>query len=227
MTPPPLTVVVLAVASVLAGVAQMAVVAAGGADRGEVALAALVPLLFLATAAAARRAAEREMRRLERAALTDELTGLANARAFGEDVRLDLARAARTGGPLTLAMIDLDGLKAVNDSLGHQAGDARIRLLADALRAVARTSDRVYRLGGDEFAALLPGSSAAGGVAFARRLGAWLAAGEEAATATTGVAQAEGPDAEALVHAADLALLEGKRTRQRIVVSRPDGTSGS
>lgn len=92
---------------------------------------------------------------LERAALTDQLTGLGNRRAFDLDLDATLARAARAHTAFSVAVVDLDGLKAVNDTQGHERGDALLRGFADALRAELRAVDRVYRLGGDEYALLL------------------------------------------------------------------------
>jgi two-component system cell cycle response regulator len=100
-----------------------------------------------------------EIERLASAALTDSLTGLGNHRAFQEDLARDLRRQARARGPLALIMLDLNGLKAVNDAHGHQAGDDRLRVLADALSETFRDGDCAYRVGGDEFAAILPGVS--------------------------------------------------------------------
>jgi len=93
--------------------------------------------------------------RLRDEALTDALTGLGNRRAFDRDLERDIARARRTSSPLTLAVIDLDGLKRINDTDGHAAGDRAIASMGHALRATARRSDRAYRIGGDEFAVIL------------------------------------------------------------------------
>ena len=94
--------------------------------------------------------------RMEAAALADSLTGLGNRRAFDRDLRRELARAARHDRRFSLALLDLDGLKAINDRDGHAAGDAVLRELAAALSAALRATDRAYRLGGDVFAVRLP-----------------------------------------------------------------------
>ncbi len=86
---------------------------------------------------------------------TDLLTGIANRSAFEADL-LELCNAAPEQG-FTVVYLDLDGFKTVNDTLGHAAGDALLRYIAEVLRAAAREGDAVSRLGGDEFAALLPG----------------------------------------------------------------------
>lgn len=85
----------------------------------------------------------------------DELTGLANRSLFMDRFRNELAQCARSDSQLGLLMVDLDDLKQVNDTYGHQAGDAMIRDFAARSQQVARETDTVARLGGDEFAALL------------------------------------------------------------------------
>lgn len=93
---------------------------------------------------------ERELSR------TDPLTSLLNTRAFYEEASRVLALCRRKGRPVTAAYIDLDNFKAVNDGLGHQAGDDLLRDTAELLRTSVRPSDLSARLGGDEFAVLLP-----------------------------------------------------------------------
>jgi diguanylate cyclase (GGDEF)-like protein/PAS domain S-box-containing protein len=89
---------------------------------------------------------------LAKQARTDALTGLLNRRSFTKRLEESLADCARTGQPGTLVYVDLDNFKAVNDRLGHQAGDAALKALANCLKRIARASDFVARLGGDEFA---------------------------------------------------------------------------
>lgn len=88
----------------------------------------------------------------------DERTGLANAREFAERATIELKRVARLGVPLTVAYCDVDDLKRVNDTYGHEAGDRLLAGVALALRASLRSTDMVARMGGDEFACLLPGA---------------------------------------------------------------------
>jgi diguanylate cyclase (GGDEF)-like protein len=92
---------------------------------------------------------------LERAAGHDALTGLPNRRTFESDLRRRVAVSKRRDLGFTLAMVDLDHFKAVNDSFGHPEGDAVLRRAGEAIRQVLRGSDRIYRLGGEEFAVLL------------------------------------------------------------------------
>ncbi|ACA16664.1 diguanylate cyclase with PAS/PAC sensor [Methylobacterium sp. 4-46] len=87
----------------------------------------------------------------------DPLTGLPNRLLFQERLARHLAETRSRGVPCAVLCLDLDGFKAVNDSLGHPIGDALLREVADRIRATLRASDTVARLGGDEFAVLLPG----------------------------------------------------------------------
>lgn len=93
--------------------------------------------------------------RLAEQANFDSLTGLANRALFQQRLQHSVARAKRTNGKLALMFIDLDGFKSVNDTLGHDAGDQVLRLVADQLRRSIRQSEAAARLGGDEFTVLL------------------------------------------------------------------------
>jgi diguanylate cyclase (GGDEF)-like protein len=101
---------------------------------------------------------------------TDELTRLPNRRAFQEDMARVLARAARSRESLTLAVLDLDHFKSVNDRRGHPAGDEVLRRFSDVLRATIREGDVPARVGGEEFSVLLPGASADGAYQLAERV---------------------------------------------------------
>ncbi|WP_299959794.1 GGDEF domain-containing protein [uncultured Modestobacter sp.] len=100
--------------------------------------------------------------RLRTDAATDPLTGLANRRAWQEEAERCLARAQRVGEPLTVALLDLDDFKLVNDRDGHSAGDRLLRRVAAHWQARLRTSDLLGRYGGDEFVLCLPDTDAAG-----------------------------------------------------------------
>lgn len=93
-------------------------------------------------------------------AATDPLTGLKNRRAFLDETATELDVSRRTGRPLAMAMLDLDGFKAVNDALGHAAGDVVLVRVAEALRRCTRSDDMVVRWGGDEFVLLLRDTTA-------------------------------------------------------------------
>lgn len=100
----------------------------------------------------------------------DPLTGLPNRRMFYAEGALALAQAQRHREPCTAMFVDIDHFKQVNDALGHKAGDALLRAVAEALRAHVRNSDIVGRLGGDEFALLLPGMTGEAAAAYAQDL---------------------------------------------------------
>jgi diguanylate cyclase (GGDEF)-like protein len=113
-------------------------------------------LVFVEVVAALRHALERE----KESARTDSLTGVSNRRHFIELAGAALAFARRYRRPMTIAYLDLDSFKQINDRLGHQAGDEVLRAVAHTIRNRLRTTDVVGRLGGDEFAVCLPETGA-------------------------------------------------------------------
>ena len=167
----------------------------------------------------ARKEAEMQLAHL---ALHDPLTGLPNRRALSEALERSLARAQRTGQPIAVLALDLDGFKAINDRLGHPAGDAALLEVADRLRRAIRRSDVVARLGGDEFAVIATESGGRAPMArLARRIAAALAApihlaGVEANIGVSiGIAShpGDGETTEQLLSRADEALYVAKRQR--------------
>ncbi len=165
---------------------------------------------------------------LETLAMTDALTGLFNRRYAMDRLVAELSSARRHGEPLSLVVMDADGFKGVNDTFGHDAGDAVIRTLGTALKQLFRATDVVCRMGGDEFLVLCPRSDTDAAYLVAERARATVAAMDVAAGAgiwkgslSIGVATL-GPGAEngeALIKAADTALYEAKRRgRNRVVV---------
>jgi diguanylate cyclase (GGDEF)-like protein len=99
---------------------------------------------------------------LERAAGHDALTGLPNRRAYEAELRRRVALSRRRGIGFTLAIVDLDHFKQVNDRFGHPEGDTVLRRAGEAVRSSLRTSDRVFRIGGEEFALILETGDEAG-----------------------------------------------------------------
>ncbi len=145
---------------------------------------------------------------LERAT-RDGLTDLPNHRAFEAELAQATAAAGRNRNPLSLAVLDLDHFKLINDRHGHPQGDTLLRRVATVLRD-GRAADRVYRIGGDEFALLMPNTDEQGARILVRRLSRTL--GEADAAASIGVATMRtGYSAEELRAEADAALYEAKR----------------
>ena len=141
-------------------------------------------------------------------ARTDPLTGASNRRSWDEALDVELARAARTGEPLTVALLDMDHFKAYNDTHGHNAGDELLRDLVTALRAELRPVDVVARWGGEEFALALPGCDLDQAQVIAERL---LRVVPDGQTASIGLALAtSGDTARGLVGRADRALYAAK-----------------
>ncbi len=148
-------------------------------------------------------------------AATDPLTRLANHRAFHERLREELSRALRHARPLTLALLDVDHFKTINDSLGHERGDVVLAAVAAALSDVARAEDVLARLGGDEFALLMPETDeeqALAAVERARRAIAGIGLeGGPTVTVSAGICGLEhAGDPDSLVRLADGALYWGK-----------------
>jgi len=126
-------------------------------------------------AALARQAAQvlrrvRLQEQLEHRALHDQLTGLANRKLLQERLEAGLSGAARSGRPLSVVFIDLDGFKTINDELGHTVGDEVLAEEAARLRRAARGGDPVARYGGDEFVVVCDDADSAGGTVIAERL---------------------------------------------------------
>jgi diguanylate cyclase (GGDEF)-like protein len=170
-----------------------------------------VEALALIAAAAVHRVAQAEAS--ERAALLDPLTGLGNRRAFTQQ----LADAVATDDPVAVLFVDLDGFKAVNDTLGHAAGDELLVEVAQRLRLTTGAEAFPARLGGDEFAVLLPDRSpgvvedTGDAVVEALREPFLLTAGPATISASVGIAPAVPGDAAGTLHRADAAMYLAKR----------------
>lgn len=164
------------------------------------------------------------------AARTDAKTGLVNSTYWRQLLEIQLRRAVAATEPLTVALIDLDHFKQVNDDHGHLVGDEVLVATADALTEVSRPGDVIGRFGGEEFAVLLPGLSTSEAAVVAERLRRAIAdvrisgAGDgPSVTASVGIATLDehGSDADALLRAADRALYAAKtdgRDRVRVAV---------
>jgi len=154
----------------------------------------------------------------------DSLTGLLNRRRFRAELDEKVSFTARYGGRGAAMIIDIDGLKEVNDRHGHQSGDNLIRHVAEAMRARVRTTDIVARLSGDEFAVLMPQADAIGAVQLGEDLRARVAEGipdeEAGATISVGIAMFDGKaGAEATLLAADQAMYRAKEEgRNRVAL---------
>jgi len=165
-------------------------------------------------------------RQLAAAARTDALTGLANRRAFDEQVGHDVARAVRYGELLALLVMDLSRLKRINDRFGHAAGDEALRGVADALRGSARAGDRLYRWGGDEFAALLAHADAEAALTVADRIAGAVGrvvtpAGGLRVNIGVACVPADGTELDALLRVADRRMFRAKETG-RVTLRRED-----
>jgi diguanylate cyclase (GGDEF)-like protein len=152
---------------------------------------------------------------LAHAARSDSLTGCLNHAAFHEQVRAELERSQRTKQRVSVAMLDLDDFKRMNEEHGHPMGDDVLRRVAGALRESVRGYDRVGRYGGDEFAVVVPEASETEAAELATRaIGAIefaLADLPGSNRATAGVAEWDGLEsASELIDRADRALLSGK-----------------
>ena len=181
-------------------------------------LAGVLALLAAEAAVAIERADL--LARLEAIARTDDLTGLANRRAWEELLPTELARASRDDDPLCVAMLDLDRFKAFNDEHGHQTGDRLLKSAAGAWRGSLRATDVLARYGGEEFALVLPRCDLEDALVLLARL---RKSTPQEQTVSAGIAQWEpGEDPVALVARADAALYEAKNSgRNRVIVADP------
>ena len=154
-------------------------------------------------------AAQAEARHSLVLAATDELTGAWSRRVGLTNVGHEIERATRTGAGLVLAFIDVDGLKEVNDSEGHSAGDELLRLVAETLRANVRSYDVIVRYGGDEFLCAMPNLTRAAAQERMRKVAAALAAVKKQHSIGFGLAEHKpGEGLDDLVGRADADLLK-------------------
>ncbi|MEM7207105.1 MAG: EAL domain-containing protein [Pseudomonadota bacterium] len=158
-------------------------------------------------------------KRLRHLALNDSLTGLANRTLFGMKLSDDIAHAKRANTMIAVMMLDLDGFKSINDTLGHAAGDSTLQVVAERLEACVRESDTVARFGGDEFAIILTYAQDAKQLCIvAEKILSSLnksfeISGERASTSASigvGLYPNDAQDPSSLLKCADLALYEAK-----------------
>ena len=236
----------LAVAGTTVGVAAAAMAAtldrlalldetgAWPSDPRELALTAAILLVLVAgigsllrtgfsgLRTAARPPSEQELSRLMAEARTDSLTELANRRAFNDDIATEIARRNRSGAAFSLMAVDLDGLKEINDTYGHPAGDAHLRSIGSRLAAEVGTRGKVYRTGGDEFMVLLPGSRNWDAIELAHRIQGATTPPGGSRVLSIGVTETTGLEhRQELVRQADFALYEAKRGNLPVVPYRP------
>jgi len=159
----------------------------------------------------------------------DEVTGLYNRRFFSIRLEEEVSRYRRFNHPVSVVLLDLDGFKAVNDDLGHGAGDETLRAMAEILLKQSRGINVICRYGGDEFAVLLVETSKGGARLYADRiryvLSTWTFAHGRRVTASFGIASLPedvAPAADELIRAADEALYAAKRAGKNRVSMHED-----
>jgi diguanylate cyclase (GGDEF)-like protein len=172
-------------------------------------------------------------RELESQANTDPLTGLGNLRALQRQLAILLDVHKRYRHPFGLLLMDIDGLKRINDSHGHQAGDRVLMQVAMSLRRSIRSVDTAARIGGDEFCVLLPQQDLKSAAKLAARLATAIeeevaSPGDPNISVSIGVAASpeHGDDADALLDTADRAMYRAKAAGEGIALGDPPGTQG-
>lgn len=177
-----------------------------------------------------RRRAETEKNRLfervEAMARTDDLTGLLNRRAWGEELRREVERARRGGHSFAVALLDIDRFKEFNDRHGHPRGDDLLRQVGHSWRTSVRVVDTVARYGGEEFAVLLPDCPPGNAFEVVDRLRCVTPMGQ---TVSAGVAIWDGNEGiEMLLKRADVALYQAKHHgRDRVIIANADSGASS
>jgi len=199
---------------------------AGGPSAAGEELAALPIAIILAFFATSLVVMRRSLVEADRLASTDQLTGTANSRSFYRTVEAELARVRRYGGPFTLAYLDVDDFKGVNDRSGHAGGDELLRTLVREITADTRETDTFARMGGDEFVLLMPETGREAAAAVLEKL---AARGKEALSSEGQVVGlsigavtflAPPASADAVIREADEAMYAAKRSGRARAVLR-------
>jgi diguanylate cyclase (GGDEF)-like protein len=173
---------------------------------------------------------------VRRQAVTDELTGLANHGRFQELLNAEIEQVRRYHHPIGLIMLDIDDFKAVNDTYGHQQGDAVLRHVASVLRENSRDADSPARYGGEELSLILPHTDLEGAHAIAERIRAAVeelrvprtdGRGVLRITASVGVTASTAGHKDALIADADAALYEAKRSGKNRTISAASRTASA
>lgn len=194
-------------------------------------LTLLERLSLQASGAICRVRLEEEVRWLRVASTTDHLTGVYNRRFFEQRLNEEIQRADRFGQPLAIAMLDVDGFKALNDELGHESGDRTLKGIAETVRHQLRGVDILARYGGDEFVLLLPGTGPDGAQRIAEKIRSRVESAEllaqpdgAARRCTVSLGLAVYPDHAAgaadLLRTADRSLFEAKRSGRNTILLR-------
>jgi len=206
----------------LAAVAAVMAVRQGAAVSASFAASLAVLIGFLAWLVGRH---ERVRKLLADQTITDPLTGAFNRRHFDACLATAIERRKRSGEPTTLLLIDIDHFKAVNDALGHTAGDQVLQGVVRLLRSRMRSIDLLFRTGGEEFALLLAGARYPDALAVAEDVR--LLVGDAALldngriSVSVGVAEHRGPSPAAWLADADQALYRAKRAGRNRVAGRP------
>lgn len=160
------------------------------------------------------------IKRLHQGASKDLLTGLYNRRCFYDRMNYEVEKMKRTKSPLSLALIDIDNFKGINDTYGHLEGDRVLVQLAGIFKEQARSGDTIVRWGGEEFAMILPETGKNGAIAFAERVRKLVedSSCKYKITISIGITTVcQVCDAEKIVSIADRALYKAKENRNMVV----------
>jgi diguanylate cyclase (GGDEF)-like protein len=166
-------------------------------------------------------------RELERLANTDPLTGLYNVRFLQEHLQQLLDHHRRYGHPFAVLLLDMDGLKRLNDSRGHAAGDRALVSVAEAIRSAIRRVDTPVRIGGDEFCVVAPQQTASRARVIADRIAETVEKGESGVGISIGVASCpqHAIDAERLLEIGDEAMYRAKAAGRSVAVAEPENAA--